>query len=176
LKYKKEEEWNLGDTSLYLYGMLKSLFLVSTMVFIGAWLENNPNGTIKEYLDWLAIYDFQDEIEEETEKVQLMTIHAAKGLEFPAVIIAGCNEGILPSKQALGSGDIEEERRLMYVALTRAKDIAIIAVRPEEKTRENGHVDENPRTRFIAEMNLLKRSSTKTTTSTCQNGSSSVQS
>ena len=119
--------------------------------FIREWQEENQ-GTLADYLKWLSTYDIQDEIEEESSKLQLMTIHAAKGLEFPAVIIIGCNEGILPSRQSIASENIEEERRLMYVALTRAKDIAVLAVRPESKQRANGQIDENPQSRFIGEI------------------------
>ena len=120
--------------------------------FIWDWHKKNPFGTIQEYLDYLATYDLQDEIEDHGGKVQLMTIHAAKGLEFPAVIVAGCNEGILPSKQAVNSGEIEEERRLMYVAMTRAKDQLILAVRPERKEDDFGRVHESPVSRFIKEI------------------------
>ncbi len=121
--------------------------------FIFSWLARNPSGTIGEYLDWLATYDLQDELSEKTEGVTLCTIHAAKGLEWPSVIVAGCNEGLLPSKQAIGSGEIEEERRLMYVAATRARDQLILAVRPEKK-ESNGKMYENPVSRFIGEMQL----------------------
>jgi len=122
--------------------------------FVMGWLIDNPLGTIKEYLDWLATYDIQDEIrEEEGEgKVKLMTIHSAKGLEWPVVIVAGCNEGLLPSKQAIDSSEIEQERRLMYVAMTRARDKLILAIRPERKEGPGGRVYENPRSRFVGEM------------------------
>jgi len=81
-----------------------------------------------------------------------MTIHAAKGLEWPVVIVAGCNEGLLPSKQAIATGEIEQERRLMYVAMTRARDELILAIRPERKEGPRGSVYENPRSRFVEEM------------------------
>jgi len=117
--------------------------------FIFSWLSDNPRGTLAEYLDWLATYDLQDEITEES-PITLLTIHAAKGLEWPCVILAGCNEGIIPSKQALKNGGVEAERRLMYVAMTRAKDQLILAVRPE-MTETEGRVYESPRSRFIGE-------------------------
>ena len=65
----------------------------------------------------------RDDPEDEDGKVNLLTIHSAKGLEFDIVFIPGCEEGILPHARSLedGGGDIEEERRLFYVALTRAK-------------------------------------------------------
>ena len=80
-----------------------------------------------------------------------MTIHVAKGLEWTTVIIAGTNEGIIPSKQAIKSGEIEEERRLIYVAMTRACDQLIITVRPE-RTEKDDRVYESPVSRFVEEM------------------------
>ena len=80
-----------------------------------------------------------------------MTVHASKGLEFPVVIVAGCNEGILPSKQSVKSGDVEAERRLMYVAMTRAKDALILTVRPEQRKTRDGRVYKNPESRFVRE-------------------------
>jgi DNA helicase-2/ATP-dependent DNA helicase PcrA len=107
-------------------------------------INNSQGDTISAYLDWLATYDLQDEIKD-TEGVTLSTVHAAKGLEWPVVIVAGCNEGILPSKQSNRSGEIEAERRLMYVAMTRAQDQLILTVRPgkEDQAAEPS--------RFIAE-------------------------
>lgn len=120
--------------------------------FVIDWWVENTDKLIADYLEWLSTYDIQDEIEDNSDKVQLMTIHAAKGLEFPVVIVAGVNEGILPSTQAINSGDIEEERRLMYVAMTRAKDNLILTVRPEKKEDAFGRVQENPVSRFINEI------------------------
>ncbi len=120
--------------------------------FIESWIEENPSGTIGEYLDWLATYDIQEEVKEEDNKVKLMTIHAAKGLEWPCVILIGCNEGILPSKQSIEAEDVEGERRLMYVAMTRARDSLILAVRPERKEDERGKIYENPESRFVREI------------------------
>lgn len=105
------------------------------------WLElysaQYPTATITDYLDWLALVDVQDEMPAKDEEpgILLMTCHASKGLEFPCVIVAGCNEGIMPSKQAVKAGDagIEDERRLMYVAATRAMRTLILAVRPEKE-------------------------------------------
>lgn len=107
--------------------------------------------SLTEYLDYITTWDVQEEVEERQESgVQLMTIHAAKGLEFPVVIIIGMNDGILPSKQSIDGGDIEEERRLAYVAMTRAEDKFFIAVRPE--TSSSGtRTYANPESRFVKE-------------------------
>ena len=124
--------------------------------WLNTYASEHPLDTIADYLDWLALVDVQDELPagEEEPGILLMTCHASKGLEFPCVIIAGCNEGVLPGKQALTAekkGDtaaIEDERRLMYVAVTRARDTLILAVRPH---KEDG--GEAP-SRFLAEMSL----------------------
>lgn len=99
--------------------------------FIQEYLSVNNMPKIQEYLDWLALFDVQDEITEEPKKLQLMTIHGSKGLEWPMVIIAGMNEGILPSFRSMKSTDgMEDERRLAYVACTRARDHLILTSRP----------------------------------------------
>jgi len=99
--------------------------------FIDSYIESHHNPSIREYLDWLALFDVQDEISAEPKKLQLMTIHASKGLEFDMVIIAGMNEGILPSYRAnKDPKELESERRLAYVAYTRAKDFLILTSRP----------------------------------------------
>lgn len=75
---------------------------------------------IEDFLGAVALASEQDEIKEERNQVRLMTIHAAKGLEFPYVFIVGLEEGLFPMSREAGE-DPEEERRLMYVAITRAQ-------------------------------------------------------
>jgi DNA helicase-2/ATP-dependent DNA helicase PcrA len=79
-------------------------------------------GTFQEFMQNIALLtDADNESEEDKDKVMLMTIHAAKGLEFPYVFIVGLEENLFPSMQSVSSrADLEEERRLFYVALTRA--------------------------------------------------------
>ena len=131
--------------------------------FICEWENSNPNvkdnpadeGPIERYLDYLATYDIQDEIAADKHDIQLMTCHAAKGLEFPTVIIAGCNEGFFPHSRSLDDPDqLEEERRLMYVAITRAEDRLILTVRPEKSEDFKGNVKYNPASRFLKEANV----------------------
>jgi DNA helicase-2/ATP-dependent DNA helicase PcrA len=119
--------------------------------FIKKYIESAKDDvTIADYLDWLATIDVQDEVKESYEGLVLMTIHAAKGLEWDTVIVAGCNEEILPAKQAIRNNDIEGERRLFYVAMTRAKDNLILTIRPEV-TYTGDRKYENPESRFIKE-------------------------
>jgi superfamily I DNA/RNA helicase len=108
--------------------------------------------TLDHYLDWVATYDIQEDVESPVkEGIQLMTIHAAKGLEFPTVIVIGMNEGVLPTRQAINRGDVEEERRLAYVAITRAENRLLLLVRPEESGNERRKF-ENLVPRFIGEL------------------------
>ena len=77
--------------------------------------------TLGNYLDHAALFTNMDQTEK-TQSVRLMTIHAAKGLEFPVVFLCGMSEGIFPGKRANTRQKLEEERRLCYVAFTRARD------------------------------------------------------
>ena len=79
---------------------------------------------LKSFLNALVLNQDTDTLEFNTEKVSLMTLHAAKGLEFPVVFVAGCEQGLIPfAKDGKNINDLEEERRLFYVAMTRAMDI-----------------------------------------------------
>ncbi|MFH2074150.1 MAG: ATP-dependent helicase [Pseudomonadota bacterium] len=120
--------------------------------FVYAWEKEHPD-SIEDYLNWLALYEVQDEIKKDAKGISLQTIHSAKGLEWPVVILAGCNEGILPSKQSVSADDVEAERRLFYVAMTRAQNQCIMTVRPE-RTEKEGRIYESPVSRFVAEGGL----------------------
>ncbi len=84
--------------------------------------ERSGGGTLQEFLDEMALYSDTDEMAEEDNRVSLMTMHSAKGLEFPTVYIAGAEDGIFPGLKSIGDdAEMEEERRLCYVAITRAR-------------------------------------------------------
>lgn len=85
--------------------------------------ETAKEPTLAEFLNELSLVSDLDNYEEGTDAVVLMTVHSAKGLEFPTVFIPGFEEGLFPSSQSVTEGDrgLEEERRLAYVAVTRAK-------------------------------------------------------
>lgn len=108
--------------------------------------------TISELLAWIQQRDLQDDLmPDDTPGVKLMTCHAAKGLEFDTVCIVGCYEGHMPHSRAKSDDDVEEERRLMYVAVTRAKDMVIVTA-PAQVTGFNGQPRIVSPSRFITEM------------------------
>ncbi|MFL5826665.1 MAG: DNA helicase PcrA [Thermoleophilaceae bacterium] len=76
--------------------------------------------SVEEFLQQIALFSDQDAIRDDEGTVTLMTLHNAKGLEFPVVFIMGCEEGVFPHSRAIEEGDLEEERRLAYVGITRA--------------------------------------------------------
>ena len=79
--------------------------------------------SLSDFLDYQKLLTNFDEIDDKTEQITLMTLHAAKGTEFPVVFIIGMEEGSFPMwKSGITQEDIEEERRLFYVGMTRAED------------------------------------------------------
>jgi DNA helicase-2/ATP-dependent DNA helicase PcrA len=89
---------------------------------ISEFSHEKPNATLELFLEEVALVSDIDTWEGEKNSVTLMTLHASKGLEFPVVIIAGLEEGLLPFySSTLESSDVEEERRLFYVGITRAE-------------------------------------------------------
>lgn len=85
-------------------------------------LDENPTGTVQDFLEQVALVNDVDTYEQADSKVTLMTLHSAKGLEFPIVFLAGMEEGLFPhSRTLMNPEEIEEERRLCYVGITRAE-------------------------------------------------------
>ncbi len=91
---------------------------------IAGYLENTEEGSLSGFLDEVALYTDLDSHDETNNSVTLMTMHAAKGLEFPHVFVVGMEEGVFPGFRSIGeTEELEEERRLCYVAMTRAKKV-----------------------------------------------------
>ena len=105
-------------------------------------------------MEWLALRSDLDSLAGETHAVTMMTIHSAKGLEFPAVFVAGMEEGIFPHVHDFGGSDdpgkLEEERRLAYVAITRARKRLFLTYAATRRTY--GSTSANPRSRFLNEI------------------------
>lgn len=86
------------------------------------YMDSNPQGNLQDFLENVALVSDVDEFESSESKVTLMTLHAAKGLEFPIVFLVGLDEGLFPhSRTLMDPAQIEEERRLAYVGITRAE-------------------------------------------------------
>ena len=104
-------------------------FMSAMQSFVDSGREEGreDNVYLTDYLQEVALYTDADKEDDDTPKVTLMTIHAAKGLEFPTVFVVGLEENIFPSPMSTGSRrEIEEERRLLYVAITRAERHCIL--------------------------------------------------
>src|SRR5204863_2306045 len=85
--------------------------------------RTQPEPSLEAFLDGIALVADVDELTEESRGVTLMTLHSAKGLEFPRVFLTGLEEGVFPHMRSLDAPDeVEEERRLCYVGITRAKE------------------------------------------------------
>ena len=105
-------------------------------------------------MEWLALRSYLDSLAGQTQAVTMMTVHSAKGLEFPVVFVAGLEEGIFPHVAGFGGSDdpgkLEEERRLAYVAITRARKKLFLTYAATRRTY--GSTQANPRSRFINEI------------------------
>ncbi len=90
-------------------------------------LQARPFGDrVDEFLQMAALSAANDEYDPRSDRVALMTLHAAKGLEFPVVFIVGCEENLFPYLKTAAPAELEEERRLLYVGMTRAKEKLIL--------------------------------------------------
>ena len=86
--------------------------------------NENADNTLSDFLENLALVTDLDQVEENVDNVLLMTLHTAKGLEFPVVFMVGMEEGLFPSNKSIGEeAELEEERRLCYVGITRAQNM-----------------------------------------------------
>ena len=105
-------------------------------------------------MEWLALRSDLDSLAGQTQAVTMMTVHSAKGLEFPVVFVAGLEEGVFPHVAGFGGSDdpgkLEEERRLAYVAITRARKKLFLTYAATRRTY--GSTQANPRSRFINEI------------------------
>lgn len=115
--------------------------------------EESDHATIQDAVSRLILRDLlerQSEEDEADDQIQLLTMHAAKGLEYHTVFIIGVEEEILPHRNSIEAGNIEEERRLAYVALTRARQQLIMSY--ANKRKQFGEIIETTPSRFIDEL------------------------
>jgi uncharacterized protein (TIGR00375 family) len=164
---QKTKKMSMGQKLLFLLENTK----ISTS---GDWSQKT-NNTLKHMIDVCESFDSNklefikiaalqtdtDTYNHQSESVALMTMHAAKGLEFPVVFIAGCENGLLPFQPLDGDvSDIEEERRLFYVAMTRAKERLYITF--AKKRKRFGKIEKRTLSPFVQqiEKNLLTHDAT----------------
>ena len=115
--------------------------------------ENHDEPTLTEFLEEVALVADIDNVESGNNRVLLMTLHSAKGLEFSQVYLAGMEDGLFPSYMTIiseDSSDVEEERRLAYVGITRAMDELTLTCARMRMTR--GETQYNPVSRFVREI------------------------
>nr|QXF14442.1 ATP-dependent DNA helicase Rep [uncultured bacterium] len=114
--------------------------------------ENEEPMTLPQVVTRLTLRDMMErgEDEDDADQVQLMTLHASKGLEFPYVFLIGMEEGLLPHQTSVDEGNVEEERRLAYVGITRAQRELIFTYARER--RQFGEVARTEASRFLHEL------------------------
>jgi len=114
--------------------------------------EEEEPMTLPQIVTRLTLRDMMERNEDEdnSDQVQLMTLHASKGLEFPFVFLIGMEEGLLPHQSSIDEGSVEEERRLAYVGITRAQRELIFTYARER--RQYGEVARTEASRFLHEL------------------------
>ena len=118
---------------------------------IVTYCENADEPTLNGFLEEIALYTDIDQLDPDADAVVLMTIHSAKGLEFPHVMLVGLEEGLFPGNRAIGEQEeMEEERRLCYVAITRAKQS--LAISCAQQRMLYGRTSYSRPSRFIGEI------------------------
>ncbi len=115
-------------------------------------LAEDSKPVMGEFLAEVSLLTDQDTENADRDCVTLMTIHAAKGLEFDNVFVVGVEEELLPSSMCRGPQDVEEERRLMYVAITRARNFCMLSFARQRMV--NGMTRQSTPSRFISEIDL----------------------
>lgn len=124
---------------------------VSEFVRAAQYFDAHQTGGLSQFLDEIAL--MQEQIKQDDgsiDRIQMMTLHAAKGLEFKNVIVTGLEEGILPSNQSIGQENVEEERRLFYVGITRAQEKLCITT--SKYRNVFGKLDQQRPSRFLTEI------------------------
>lgn len=163
---KKTDVTNLTKTILEQIGYIDELEAEKTIEattridnikeFLSVTLDydtKNPGGDLETFTAEISLFTDIDNYDENEEAISVMTIHGAKGLEFPVVFIAGLEEGIFPHIRSIQSGDnneLEEERRLCYVAITRARDKLFLTNAWSRMVY--GRTSSNAKSRFIDEL------------------------
>lgn len=119
--------------------------------WVGRLLQKKAGNTLADVIHTLILIDILEQSDEQgTDMVQLMTLHASKGLEFPYVYLVGMEEDLLPHRTSIDEGHIEEERRLAYVGITRAQKGLCMSL--AKKRRKGGELQDSVPSRFLEEL------------------------
>ncbi len=113
-------------------------------------MDSEGVSDLGEFLGFLALVSDWEATEDKGQGAWLMTVHSAKGLEFPLVVLVGMEEGVFPHMRSIADNLVEEERRLCYVALTRARDELYVTA--AETRTMMGHTEAHAISRFVAEI------------------------
>ncbi|HEX2070411.1 MAG TPA: UvrD-helicase domain-containing protein [Thermoleophilaceae bacterium] len=112
--------------------------------------DGGQEPSVEEFLQQVSLFSQQDELQDDEGVVTLMTLHNAKGLEYDVVFMIGCEDGVFPHSRSIEAGDVEEERRLCYVGMTRARKQLTLT---HARTRAlYGGREWNVPSRFLAEI------------------------
>ncbi len=143
------------DTSIEAESRLKNL--EELLNAVAEWYAARGEGSLADWLEELALVSDVDKLRGNEERVTLMTLHSAKGLEWKVVMLLGLEEGIFPSIRRDGEADFEEERRLFYVGVTRAMDELVLSACQSRLLYGNRQIMEP--SRFLLEIprELLRR-------------------
>ncbi len=115
------------------------------------YVENTDEPTLNGFLEEIALYTGIDQYDKDSDAIVMMTMHSAKGLEFPHVFLVGVEENLFPGSRAIGDAEeMEEERRLCYVAITRAKERLTLSSARQRMLY--GHTTVNRSSRFLREI------------------------
>ena len=118
---------------------------------IVTYMENTDTPTLNGFLEEIALYTDIEQYDQDADAVVMMTMHSAKGLEFPNVFLVGLEEGLFPGSRAIGEPEeMEEERRLCYVAITRARETLTISHARQRMLY--GRTSINRPSRFLSEL------------------------
>jgi DNA helicase-2/ATP-dependent DNA helicase PcrA len=140
--------------------------VIQLLTDIKMYFRNNDEGTLSDYIQQISLLSDIDEKDLQSGNLTLMTVHSAKGLEFPVVIISGLERGLFPLQRAdMPQEEEEEERRLFYVGVTRAKEKLILTF--AERRARFGAVTEQSPSNFLREIpaDLIHRPEFKKATS-----------
>ena len=149
----REEAKGLSVSTFHTFGLnLLRLELKHTPLKANFSILDVDEKNIESVIRKMVLLDMleQQQEEEDTDKVNLLTLHASKGLEFPYVYLIGLEEELLPHKNSIVADTVEEERRLMYVGITRARQGLTITL--AEQRKAGGQMKQMTPSRFLDEL------------------------